>query len=124
MRFIKWYNENPFKIHPENQDQVSVVIDKDVYNISFDRLECEKSILLFNTKKALFFQVYFPEPSRRFTMASCVLYGDTLHIKHNRLDLYTNETVDDTEYNWTLNIQPEVKKLIIQLIENAICIAQ
>jgi len=120
MNFIQSYNENPFEINPEYKDEISVVIDKDGFNLSLSRPNCEKSVILFNTKKGVSFKVYFPGPAMRFDVQTYEIDDNVLSIKHDMTDLYSNKTVDNTEYYWAFDIQPEMKELIIRFIKVAI----
>lgn len=117
MKFISMYNEKPFKLNPKYKDDVGIEIDKDGYNISLSRPGCEKSIYLYSTKKGNFFQIYFPEPIKRFGMKSYNIDQNGLGIQHDDIDLSSNETTNSTGYSWSFDIQPEIKELMIRFIE-------
>ena len=119
MKFIRSYNETPFQIDTKYKDEISIAIDKDGYNISLGKPDNKKSVYLYNTKKGFYFQIYMPEPIRRFKMKSYKLTETNLSIEYDGLELNSNETVDNCEYNWILDIQPEMRKLINQFIEIA-----
>jgi hypothetical protein len=120
MKFIKSYNEKPFPIKSQYEDEISIVIDKEGYNLSLRKPNCENSIYLFNTNKGSFFQIYFPEPPLRFMMKSCEVTGRGLYIQHDTLDLYSNERTEKTEFNWDFDIQPEMRELIIEFMKIAL----
>lgn len=120
MKFVQQYNENPFKADTRYKDEVAVTIDKDGSNISLGTAMHEKSILLFQNKKYFSLIRYSPDPSMRFNVDSCTIDEDRLSIKHNGLDLYTNEDSGNTEYEWILDVQPEIKDQLIHFIRIAL----
>jgi hypothetical protein len=123
MKFIQSFNEKPFSLKSQYGDEISIVIDKDGYSLLLSKPNCENSIRLFNSKKGPSFQIAFPKPALWFVMKSCEIDENSLHVKHDSIDLFTNEKIKKTEFKWDFDVQPELQKLVVQFIKIALQIA-
>lgn len=120
MKFVKSYNETPFPIKSHYKDEISIVIDKDGFDLILRKPNCENAIHLFSMDEKIYFQISFPEPTVRFIMNSCDITLKEFYIEHENFDLITNKKMNRTIFRWNFDIQPELQDLFIYFMRLAI----
>lgn len=123
MEMIKSLHQNGISIDQQFSDEVNILLENDGLTLRLINPASNKRVLItLSEKHENVFLRRYPEPSLRLPIESLTLSGKVLSVRCSHVDQPDSENswVQDLEYNWEFDVQPDFLKGIVGLIQAGI----